>query len=1410
MSWINIKDCRFRKPLPNTLKDRFGAKGTTDMREIKQQRRCMESDFTLTKHIIPTELCWAEKSTSDSAQSIDTQVQDKTLKLDGTEFWIWRETSCDIELDTTASNILNVTDIITDVPDDPEVHWRAVPSLREIWTEERKRMADLLPPKDNFLSGDSLSQQSDHAYKIKTENLPFTLSVKKGADRPGSLLALVGSRKLYEPSPGLEGEFKRALTDIIIKHSKNLEGIDDIINDEKERHRANKFSRRTKSLTSPHLGKDELSDLQTLIEQFTQGKCIPSAEFIDCEAASNRNCQQQNNNFFTPVVCNLSQTFKTTRKLSQEEFMKVDDNLMFFQKIDAEQLFSDTIDPWTLTPYEDEVNDDYWTEEENMREEEFEQCLTMLATQHQGTASETFIIQEAEDMNRNTNNDQAQIIHRDDSKSAVSREIINDRSISVTEKNLIGTKARPVTNYLGKSFETCRKREVANYEGFATGKNGTRNDRCGINNVDSIQHSAKVDRDSSSLQHLSNGVGGWWYLKKALPVRGHFFPAETPQGFVWLPMCRHPQTSVPWLGYGNTESVCSQLIELSKYCILRGGHFEPMQKPPSSYSIYRWMNKKRYFVPSEESAKQKMRLIRKSEDKHGATCFQNASDFVKIPSDGNEFVEIVSPIDNKIIYHVPRSYTCKPATIESSGGAIKDNAIHSSIGTTQSTHTVVSQLNASVDTSRDNSRSKITDPLQGIGQQGGNILVYEGAIKASMISPSKSLCNNSHKRKITLMSIEVHVQCRIGKAGVNDSRDISMQADPSKDPIFAVCYGYAIDPGGGEKIQIIERGCIFVPTQNEMQSHNEVSNGDSSHPSILNLIGKTLGCSKIMKNEVVYDERQLLLRLASIVRWKDPDVLTSWDTQGGGIGYLIQRGLFLNNSSNHDASGSDIDMVRLLGRTPRSGKNKIVDHAPSTLINKDEVIEQKKTDCSRKWEGSILGAEWDERVGAGAGPSSIIGRLVLNCWRIISEEVKHPNISYQQAMIWTILKKRLPFHDDLLLTNWYGSSKGVNRWRVLKYRLCQAIGNILLLDALDVVGRAGEAARLSGVELSQSFPGIRGSQYKVEGVLLRALQSIKSDERGEKRGEQSSRSVADSFSDNTSSQNGSPWKLRRNVTTGQERKGMLRDKQTGYFFFSPSKSDCSTQEALECQALTLEPKSGFHFDPIVVCDFTALYPSLIIAYNLCYSTLAGKLEYHSTRKEMGHQGQTTGTVGPFRYPEAQTAYVLKQHMKSLENRTSKSDRAYCMPTGAIFMSEQVVKGVLPSILDELLSTRAMLKKAMQRYKTLEKPPAAVLRQLEARQLALKYVANVIYGYTSATFSGRCAMPILADTIVDCGRRTLTRAITLANEWGKEINGPWAGAEVIYGKKLKFCSSIHLRLKIADGVYVVRGHGFDLC
>lgn len=145
--------------------------------------------------------------------------------------------------------------------------------------------------------------------------------------------------------------------------------------------------------------------------------------------------------------------------------------------------------------------------------------------------------------------------------------------------------------------------------------------------------------------------------------------------------------------------------------------------------------------------------------------------------------------------------------------------------------------------------------------------------------------------------------------------------------------------------------------------------------------------------------------------------------------------------------------------------------------------------------------------------------------------------------------------------------------------------------------------------------------------MLRALKSIQSNERGSKKGRKTAELTKKSLSSEIDSQSQSPWKVRRGIASerGSEA-SIVHCPECSYFFFSPSVNDTNNQEALECQALTLEPRSSIEVDPVVVCDFTALYPSLVIAYNLCYSTCAGRLEYHSTRSEMRQEGRTTGKV----------------------------------------------------------------------------------------------------------------------------------------------------------------------------------------
>lgn len=74
------------------------------------------------------------------------------------------------------------------------------------------------------------------------------------------------------------------------------------------------------------------------------------------------------------------------------------------------------------------------------------------------------------------------------------------------------------------------------------------------------------------------------------------------------------------------------------------------------------------------------------------------------------------------------------------------------------------------------------------------------------------------------------------------------------------------------------------------------------------------------------------------------------------------------------------------------------------------------------------------------------------------------------------------------------------------------------------------------------------------------------------------------------------------------------------------------------------------------------------------------------------------------------------------------------------------------MLQEILDTRVMIKKAMNKVKD----DKVLYRTLFARQLGLKNLANVTYGYTSASFSGRMPCVDIADSIVQTARETLEK------------------------------------------------------
>lgn len=104
-----------------------------------------------------------------------------------------------------------------------------------------------------------------------------------------------------------------------------------------------------------------------------------------------------------------------------------------------------------------------------------------------------------------------------------------------------------------------------------------------------------------------------------------------------------------------------------------------------------------------------------------------------------------------------------------------------------------------------------------------------------------------------------------------------------------------------------------------------------------------------------------------------------------------------------------------------------------------------------------------------------------------------------------------------------------------------------------------------------------------------------------------------------------------------------------------------------------------------------------------------------------------------------------------------------------FLKPQAREGILGRMLYELLDTRVMVKNSMKRYKDCKR----LHRTLDSRQLSLKYISNVTYGYTAASFSGRMPSPEIADSVVAKGRETLENTIKYINEH------PTWNARVVY-------------------------------
>jgi DNA polymerase I len=149
----------------------------------------------------------------------------------------------------------------------------------------------------------------------------------------------------------------------------------------------------------------------------------------------------------------------------------------------------------------------------------------------------------------------------------------------------------------------------------------------------------------------------------------------------------------------------------------------------------------------------------------------------------------------------------------------------------------------------------------------------------------------------------------------------------------------------------------------------------------------------------------------------------------------------------------------------------------------------------------------------------------------------------------------------------------------------------------------------------------------------------------------------------------------------------------------------------------LEPKKGL-LENVLLLDYKSLYPTIMMAHNLCYSTVV------------------TGDT-----PDGAT---IKP------------------PSGGEFVPPDVYKGIVPSILEDLLNQRSLTKQRMRSTSDENE-----YRVLDATQLAVKILLNSFYGY-SGYARARLYNLTLANAVTSFGRSNILNTREIINNTIRKI------------------------------------------
>jgi DNA polymerase elongation subunit (family B) len=215
---------------------------------------------------------------------------------------------------------------------------------------------------------------------------------------------------------------------------------------------------------------------------------------------------------------------------------------------------------------------------------------------------------------------------------------------------------------------------------------------------------------------------------------------------------------------------------------------------------------------------------------------------------------------------------------------------------------------------------------------------------------------------------------------------------------------------------------------------------------------------------------------------------------------------------------------------------------------------------------------------------------------------------------------------------------------------------------------------------------------------------------------------------------------------------LTRDSEKIWFLtptsnpFEPKGQDKEKYEG----ATVITPSKGYSVNPLTTQDYRSLYPSVMVAFNLCLSTII-------------QPGMQEIMADVYKMDVKKDMFHIPYFLLTYDGKTT---RPYIdMKRKPSFVYQHVAKGIVCMIESQLLEQRGISKTTRDGYLTqMDKASDPVTKAAlkvvagiwDLRQLAEKIICNSIYG-TLGMPGGNLGMQILAEVITCLSRQALENA-----------------------------------------------------